>query len=123
MSQSEWNRFLDGPYRPTCPESPIPLDVIDGIHAESTTLIRQGQIISATQQLEQLNGWLAESRQLRTLGVDPAQFVASVLVEEAETLARQGEVEAAVDFFLQAKEYDPSLDFDPQVRAEELAPQ
>ena len=40
----------------------------------------------------------------------------SVLIDEGEALARQVEIEAAVDHFLQAEEYDPSRDFDLQAR-------
>lgn len=49
--------------------------------------------------------------------------MASGLIDEGETLARQIKIEAAVDHFLQAEEYDPSLDFDLQARAEEFASQ
>jgi hypothetical protein len=60
------------------------------------------------------------------LDIDPAaragQLYARELILEGEALARQGQIDAATARFQQALTYDPTLDIDPAVRANALAP-
>ncbi|HRW07830.1 MAG TPA: hypothetical protein P5121_22165 [Caldilineaceae bacterium] len=76
---SEWSTYMAdnvGTYRPTCPNAPIPPDAIAGIQDEVRQLIRDGEIDSATERLEELNGWLQVNGQFKNYGVDVEAFVA-----------------------------------------------
>ena len=75
---SEWSIYLEdiqGAYRPTCDHAPIPIDAISGIWAEVRQQILAGQIISATQRLEELNGWLQLNGQYKSYGWDIEWFI------------------------------------------------
>ncbi len=79
----EWNIYIkeiQGNYRPTCPNTPIPLDAIVGIQEEARQQILAGQMVSGTQRLEELNGWLQVNGQFKNYGVDVEAFVAGVSV-------------------------------------------
>lgn len=76
LTQIEWEMYMLGHYRPTCPNTPIPPDAIAGIVSGARTQIQAGSIISGTQRLEQLNSWLKENGQFENYGVDVSMFVA-----------------------------------------------
>ncbi len=59
-----------------CHNAPIPPDAIAGIQDAARQLIRNGEIDSATQRLEELNGWLQVNGQFKSFGVDVDAFVA-----------------------------------------------
>jgi tetratricopeptide (TPR) repeat protein len=44
-------------------------------------------------------------------------------IEQGEKLARDGSIDDAVDFFQQARELNPNLTLDPQLKAQKLAAQ
>jgi hypothetical protein len=76
----EWGIYMKNDYRPTCANAPIPLDVMEGIQNVAREQILSGQIISGTQRLEELNGWLQVNGQFKNYGVDVEAFVAEVSV-------------------------------------------
>lgn len=67
-----------GKYRPTCPNASIPPDAIAAIQVEARRQILADEVVSATQQLEQLNGWLQVNGQFKNYGVNVPAFVAEV---------------------------------------------
>lgn len=76
----EWLAYI-GPsatYRPTCPGVRIPEDAIYAIKDEAHQQIYSGQIVSATQLLDQLNKWLQADGQFKVYGFDTQEFVANV---------------------------------------------
>lgn len=78
---AEWSTYMEdnlGFYRPTCPNAPLPPDTIAGIQDEARQQILAGQELSATQRLEELNGWLQVNGQFKNYGVDVPVFVAEV---------------------------------------------
>ena len=46
MTWSEWRLFMNGPYRPTCDNLPVPPDVIEGLVSERAHVIRTGGTIT-----------------------------------------------------------------------------
>ncbi len=48
------------------------------------------------------------------------KLYAPVMVEEAESLARTGDIDEAITLFTQANQYDPTLEIDPETRAGKL---
>ncbi|MCE7990144.1 MAG: hypothetical protein DYG89_54060 [Caldilinea sp. CFX5] len=78
---SEWLTYVGGldAYRPTCPAVAIPDDVLFAIVRDAEQQIHGGQVVSATQRLDQLNGWLQINGQFETAsGKDVAAFVEGV---------------------------------------------
>jgi WD40 repeat protein/energy-coupling factor transporter ATP-binding protein EcfA2 len=78
---SEWLTYVGGldAYRPTCPAVAIPDDVLFAIVRDAEQQIHRGQVVSATQRLDQLNGWLQINGQFETPGgKDVAAFVEGV---------------------------------------------
>jgi WD40 repeat protein len=79
---SEWLTYIGelNDYRPTCSTAQIPDNVLNAIQQETQQQIRGGQVISATQRLEELNGWLKENGQFDSFGVkDVDVLMAEVL--------------------------------------------
>jgi hypothetical protein len=67
----EWQRLLPGdPYRPTCPGALIPPDVVEGVRREAAALLAAGNESAARRRVDELNGWLAQSRQVEEYGID-----------------------------------------------------
>jgi len=75
---SEWQAYMADDYRPTCPNAPTPPDAITAIQEEARQQIQAGQVVSATQRLDQLNGWLQVNGQFKNYGVAVPTFVAEV---------------------------------------------
>lgn len=93
MTENEWGLYMEGPYRPTCPTAPLPIYAIKGIETESKVLIQQGEVMSATHRLEQLNGWLQTNGQSSTYGVDVSAFVGQTVASAtAEALPQKNNV-------------------------------
>jgi WD40 repeat protein len=80
LAWAEWDRFMDGDYRPTCSQAPIPPDTIQAVREQAAALAIAGETMTATARLEQLNGWLQKNGQLRTNGVDSEVFLAAALL-------------------------------------------
>lgn len=79
---TEWGSYMkdnEEDYRPTCPNAPIPPDAIAAIQDAASQQIRAGQVVSATQQLDQLNGWLQVNGQFKSFGVDVSALVVEVV--------------------------------------------
>jgi len=71
----EWNRFIKGPYRPTCEEAPIPSDVIDAIKTQAASETQAGNIPAATVLLSQLDRWLRTNGQYLTFEVETNPYL------------------------------------------------
>jgi hypothetical protein len=81
LTWKEWNRFMEGPYHPTCVGVPLPLNAIEGILGEAGKQVRAGDIQAARQRIEQLNEWLTSSGQAKFHAVDVDAFIAEAQAE------------------------------------------
>lgn len=60
MTWDEWNRFMDGPYRPTCDAAPggtgtpVPPDVVQALTTQGLELIQAGEVVTGGTRLAKI---------------------------------------------------------------------
>ncbi|MBV7337785.1 WD40 repeat domain-containing protein [Chloroflexi bacterium TSY] len=116
LTWDEWGRYMDEAYRPTCRMALIPLNVIEAIQEQARKQVQNGEVITATAQLQQLSGWLQDSGQIKNISVEPKRVVAWQLVEQVRALAKDGNLDEAIAEFEETLMLDLSLSIETEVK-------
>jgi hypothetical protein len=82
MTWAEWQQFMSGPYRPTCPDAPIPSEAIEAIIGEAKALAQQSQLAEAQARFEELAGWLKKNGQYSQYGAELDAWLESLRAGE-----------------------------------------
>lgn len=110
FTMSEWkDLFPSRAYRPTCPDLPLPLDLVEPILDEAKQLAEAGDVAKATAKFQ------AAKAKIPTLNIDPSTEAEQLAIAaKIEGLVRQDQTQEALDLFLAvwAKEGSLALSLD-----------
>jgi WD40 repeat protein len=110
FTESEWEDFFPSrAYRPTCPDLPLPLDLVEPILDEARQLAEAGDVAKATAKFQEAK------TKIPTLNLDPAAEAERLAIgAKIEGLVKQEQTQEAFDLFLaaRAKEGSPVLSLD-----------
>jgi len=108
LTPEEWSQYVgDERYRKTCPNLPIDPIAAQDLVEEGRSLAKEGKIKSAIAKF--VKALKLNSRLSFDPKAEAQQFKALGLVEEAERLIEQGQVEKALDLCREAQTIAPTL--------------
>lgn len=101
MTWAEWQRYMDGPYQPTCAGAPVPPDVVEELTIQGVELVQAGAVITAITPL---------SNVLVLPPVSAPNPEAAAYHHLSPALAQDGQIEAALTAMETAQTLEPEIE-------------
>ena len=120
LSIEEWKLYIgpETPYRLTCPSLPPHPSVLRAAIENSAELIVAGQEEPAVTQIEKALQLAGKTD--GDLRVEAQRLLAVLLVERAESMAKQGDLKEAIAFYEIATRLDRMIDLVPEAEAKRV---